>query len=153
MFHKYNVRDCASAAKSFVIVFDDRSDVLEKTMKVTERGLPKKNVVPVKLNVILLRFPQANLFLAKIIVLDFTGVCFEAIVRPDRVTSEKAEASVTGSPENKGIRVERFYTNTPLSPKFIWFYHWNHKYSLVAKIHHYLRCASWLQNLTCLVRE
>ena len=67
-----------------------------------------------KINVILLRFPQA-----KIIVLDFTGVCFDAIVRPDRVTSGKAEASVTESPENKGIRVERY----------------SHKYSSVAKIH------------------
>ena len=27
-----------------------------------------------------------NLFLAKIIMLDFTGVCFDAIVHPDRVT-------------------------------------------------------------------
>ena len=30
MFHKCNVRDCASLAKSVVIVFDDHSDVLEK---------------------------------------------------------------------------------------------------------------------------
>ena len=74
MFHKCNVRNCASSAKSFVIVFDDCSDVLEKTMRVTVRSLPKKNGVPVKINVILLRFPQANLFLAKIILLDFTGV-------------------------------------------------------------------------------
>ena len=67
MFHECNVRaDCASSAKSFVIVFYDRSDVLEKTMKVTVTSLPKENVVPVKINVILLRFPQANLFLAKI---------------------------------------------------------------------------------------
>ena len=46
-------------------VNDDRSGVLVKTMKVTVRSLPKKNGVPVKINVILLRFPQANLFLAK----------------------------------------------------------------------------------------
>ena len=46
-----------------------------------------------KINVILFRFPQANLFLAKIIVLDFTGVCFNAIMRPDHATSEKAATS------------------------------------------------------------
>ena len=57
----------------------------------------------------LLRFPQANLFLAKVIVLVFTGVCFDAIVRPDRFTSEKVATSA-----RKGI-----HTNTPLSPKFI----------------------------------
>ena len=57
MFHKCDVRDCASSAKSFVIVFDDRSDVLEKTMKVTVPSLPKENGFPVKINVILLRFP------------------------------------------------------------------------------------------------
>ena len=62
-------------------------------MKVTLPSLPKENGVPVKINVILFRFPQANLFLAKVIVLDFTGVCFDAIVRPDRVTSEKAATS------------------------------------------------------------
>ena len=39
MFHKCNVRNCqASSAKSFVI--DDRSDVLEKTIKVTVPSLP-----------------------------------------------------------------------------------------------------------------
>ena len=133
MFHKCNVRDCASSAKSVVNKFGDRSDVLEKTMKITVPSLPKENGVPVKTNVILLRFPQANLFLAKIIVLDSTGVCFDAIVPPDRVTSEKAETSVTESPENKGIRVE-------------WY---SHKYSVVAKIQHYLRYTSWLQNSTC----
>ena len=89
-------------------------------MKVAVPSLPKETGVPVKINVILLRFPKANLFLAKIIVLDFTGVCFDAIVRPDRATREKAETSVTESPENKGIRVERY----------------SHKYSSVAKIHH-----------------
>ena len=41
---------------------DDRSDVLEKTMKVTVRSLPKKNGVPVKINVILLRFPKRIYF-------------------------------------------------------------------------------------------
>ena len=52
---------------------------------------------------------------------------------------EKAETFVTESPENKGIRVERYShkINTPLSPKIIHHYHWNHKYSFVAKIHHY----------------
>ena len=35
-------------------------------------------------------------------MLDFTGVRFDAIVRPDRVTSEKAETFVTQSPGNKG---------------------------------------------------
>ena len=91
-------------------------------MKATIPSLPKKNGVPVKINVILLRFPQAKLFLAKIIVLDFTGVCFDASVRPGHVTSEKTETSVTKSPENQKIRVLRWkgiHTNTPLSPKFI----------------------------------
>ena len=49
-------------------------------MTVTVPSLPKEIGVPVKINVILLRFPQAKLFLAKIIVLDFTGVRFDAIV-------------------------------------------------------------------------
>ena len=87
MFHKCNVRDCASS-----IVFDDYEGYI------TVPSLPKENGVPVKINVVLLRFPQANLFLAKIIVLDFTGACFDAIVRADRVTSERAETSVTESP-------------------------------------------------------
>ena len=110
----WHVRNCASSAKSSAIVFDDYESYI------TVPGLPKENGVPVKLNVILLRFPQANLFLAKIIVLDLTGACFDAIVHPDRVTSERAETSVTETPENKGIRVERY----------------SHKYSSVAKIHH-----------------
>ena len=59
-------------------------------MKVTLPSLPKENGVPVKINVILLRFPQANLFLAKIIVL-----AFRCVFRRDHVTSEKAETSVT----------------------------------------------------------
>ena len=49
-------------------------------------------------------------------MLDFTGVCFDAIVRPDRVTSEKAATSA------QKIRVlgwKGIHTNTPLSPKFI----------------------------------
>ena len=133
MFHKCNVRDCASSAKSFVIVFDDYEGYI------TIPTLPKENGVPVKINLILLRFPQANLFLAKIIVLDFTGACFDAIVRPDRgpdrVTSERAETSVTESPENKGIRVER-YSHKYSSVAKIHHDHWNHKYSFVAKIHH-----------------
>ena len=54
-------------------------------MKVTVASVQKENGVPVKTNIISLRFPQKNLFLAKIIVLDFTGVCFDAIVRPDPV--------------------------------------------------------------------
>ena len=83
-------------------MFDDRSDVLEKTIKVTVPSLPKENGLPVKINVILLRFPQAKLFLAKIIVLDFTGV-FRRDGVPSRVTSEKAETFVTESPDNKGI--------------------------------------------------
>ena len=53
MFHKCNVRDCALSVKSVVIVFDDRSDVLEKTMKVTVPSLSKENVVPVKINVVI----------------------------------------------------------------------------------------------------
>ena len=52
-------------------------------------------------------------------MLDFTGVRFDAIVRPDRVTSEKAETSVTKSPGNIGIWVERYSHKSPLSPKFI----------------------------------
>ena len=56
-------------------------------MKVTVPSLPKENGVPVKINVISLRFLQAKSFLAKIIMLDFTGVCFDAMVCPDRVTS------------------------------------------------------------------
>ena len=41
-------------------------------MKVTVPSVPNENGVPGKINVILLRFPQANLFLTKIIVLDFS---------------------------------------------------------------------------------
>ena len=52
-------------------------------------------------------------------MLDFPGVRFDAIVRPDRVTSEKAEPSVSKSPGNKGIWVERYSHKTPLSPKLI----------------------------------
>ena len=116
-----NVRDCASSAKSVVIVFDDDCDVLEKTMKVTVLSLPKENGVLVKINVIELICPQINLFLAKMIVLDFTGVCFDAIMHPYRVTSKKAETSVTESPGNKGLWVERcsykslFHQNSSLS--------------------------------------
>ena len=57
------------------------------------------------------------------------------ILRSSAVTGEKAGTSLIESPEKKGIRVERY----------------SHKYSFVAKIHHYLRCTSWLQNPTCLV--
>ena len=46
-------------------MFDDDSDVLEKTMKVTVPSLLKENGVLVKINVIELRSPQVNLFLAK----------------------------------------------------------------------------------------
>ena len=102
---------------------------------ITVPSLPKENGVPVKINAILLRFPQANLFLAKIIVLDFTGACFDAIVLPDRVTSERAETPVTESPENKVVRVER-YSHKYSSVAKIHHDHWNHKYSFVAKIHH-----------------
>ena len=45
MFHKCNVRVCASSAKSFVIVFDDCSDVLEKTVKVTVRSPDQRKMV------------------------------------------------------------------------------------------------------------
>ena len=51
---------CASSTKSVEIVFDDRSDVLEKTMKVSIPSLPKENGVPMKINVIELRSPQAS---------------------------------------------------------------------------------------------
>ena len=47
-----------------MIVFDDRSDGSEKTMKVTVPSLPKENGVPVKISVIELRSRQAKLFLA-----------------------------------------------------------------------------------------
>ena len=60
-----------------------------------------------EINVIELICPQVNLFLAKMIVLDFTGVCFDAIMHPYRVTSKKAKTSVTKSRGNKGIWVER----------------------------------------------
>ena len=63
-------------------MFDDRNDVSKKTMKVTVPSLPKENGVSVKINVIAMRSLQAKLFLAKITVLDFTGVCFDANVRP-----------------------------------------------------------------------
>ena len=103
-------------------------------MKATVPSLPNENGVPVKINVILLRFPQANLFLQ--IVLP---------VKKLKHLSRKAQkVRVSGW---KGIR-----TNTPLSPK-IHRYHWNHKYSFVDKIHHCLSCTSWLQNPTSLVRE
>ena len=46
----------------------------------------------------------------------------------DCVTSEKGETSVTESPENKGIRVER-YSHKYSSVAKIHHYHWNHKYS------------------------
>ena len=115
--HKCIVRDCASSAKSVDIVFDDQSDVLEKT--ITVPSLPKENGVPVKINVIELRSPQANLFLAKMIVLDFTGVCFNAIMHPDRVTSIKAEMSVTESPGNKGIWVKNCSHKSRFSSKFV----------------------------------
>ena len=61
----FNVRDCASSAKSVVIVFDDRSDVSGKTMKVTIPSLPKENDVPVEINVTELRPPQGNFFFGK----------------------------------------------------------------------------------------
>ena len=119
---------------------------------ITVASLPKENGVPVKINVILLRFSLANLFLAKIIVLDFTGACFDAIVRPDRVTSERAETSVTESPENKGIGWKGIHTNIPLSPKFIMITGTTNT-PLSPKFIIRLRYTSWLQNPTCLVRE
>ena len=53
------------------------------------------------------------------IMLDFTGICFDAIMHPDRVTSKKAETSVTESRGNKGIWVERCSHKSPFSSKFI----------------------------------
>ena len=53
------------------------------------------------------------------IVLDFTGVCFDAIMHPDHVTSKKTETSVTESPGNKGIWVKRCSHKSPFSLKFI----------------------------------
>ena len=61
------------------------------TMKVNVPSLPKENGVPVKVNVILLRFLQANLFLAKKIVLDFTGVFQRDRAHRSDQTSKKAE--------------------------------------------------------------
>ena len=52
-------------------------------------------------------------------MLDFTSVRFDEIVRPDRVTTEKAETSVTQSPGNEGICVKRYSHKSPFSPKFI----------------------------------
>ena len=70
-------------------------------MKATVPSLPKENGVPVKINVILLRFPQAKLSLQ--IVLP---------VKKLKHLSRKAQkVRVSGW---KGIR-----TTTPLSPKFI----------------------------------
>ena len=82
-------------------------------------GKKYENGVLVKINVIELRSPQVNLFLAKMIVLDFTGVCFDAIMQPDRVTSKKAETSVTENPGNKGIWVEGYSHKSPFPLKFI----------------------------------
>ena len=65
MFHKCNVCDCASSATFFVIVFDDHTDVLEKTMKVTVRSLPNKNGVTVKINVILLKISSSEFIFSK----------------------------------------------------------------------------------------
>ena len=100
-------------------MFDDRSDASEKTMKVTVPSLPKENGVQVKISVIQLRSRQAKLFLAKIIVLDFTVECFStrSCAQWNTITSEKAETSVTEIPENKDIWVERY----------------SHKYSFVVK--------------------
>ena len=53
------------------------------------------------------------------IVLDFTGVCFNAMMHPDRVTSKKAEMSVTESPGNKGIWVENCSHKARFSSKFV----------------------------------
>ena len=86
-------------------------------------------------------------------MLDFTGACFDAIARPDRVTSERAEMSVTESPENKGVLGWKgIHTNIPLSPKFIMITGTTNT-PLSPKFIIRLRCASWLQNPTCLVRE
>ena len=44
-------------------MFDDRSYLSEKTMKVTVASPTKENGVPVKITVIELRSPEGNLFL------------------------------------------------------------------------------------------
>ena len=46
---------------------------------------------------------------------------------------------------------EGWYSHKYPSVAKIRHYHRNRKNSFVAKIHHYLRCTSWLQNRTCLV--
>ena len=60
-----DVCDFASSAKSVVIMFDDRSDVSEKTTQLTVPGLPKQNGVPVKINVTELRLRQENFIFSK----------------------------------------------------------------------------------------
>ena len=62
-----NFRDCASSAKSrsVVIVFDDRSDVLEKTRKVTVPSLPKENGVPVEINVRFIEISSTEFIFSK----------------------------------------------------------------------------------------
>ena len=62
------------------------------------------------------------------ILLDFTGVCFDAIMHPDHVTSKKTETSVTESPGKKGILGGKVFAQI----------------SFFIKIHYYLRCTSWL---------
>ena len=56
---------CASSAKSVLIVFDDHSDVSEKTVQVAVTSLPKEIVVPVKINVTEVRSRQVKFIFSK----------------------------------------------------------------------------------------
>lgn len=116
-----------------MIVFDGRGDVSEKTMKVTVPSLPKENGVPVKITVtvIELRSPQEKVFLAKIIMLDFTGECFK-----NRIVVEY-----------QGVKkLKRLSQKTQKIRAFGW------KYSFVTKIiKSFSSMHSWLQKLTCLL--
>ena len=58
-------------------------------MKVTVPSLPKENGVPVKINVILLRLTQANLFLAKRIVLDFNAQTYFPMQHAEKKNGEE----------------------------------------------------------------
>ena len=79
MFHKCNVRDCASSAKSFVIVFDDYEGYI------TVPSLPKENGVPGKI----IEISSSGFIFSKNNRVGFHRCVFrrDAIVLPDRVTT------------------------------------------------------------------
>ena len=90
-------------------MFDDRSDVSEKTMQVTVPSLPKENGVPVKINGTELRSRQANfIFNKNNNRFGFHG-CVSTRSYAQKNTSEKAETSVTEiRPKNKGICLQTY---------------------------------------------